>query len=305
VLRASTSLLKYVEKQQEKEAPTNLLADDAQTVYLVIGVKKLSLQMKHKPYRIPLKVPIYDEASSVCLFTKNNDGAHIEKLQSLNIPQIKEIISLAQLKTEYKAYEARRLLLARHELFLADDRVLGDLPEALGVKFFKAKKLPSPVNLQAGNLKAEMEKALGCTYFRQNKGTCNAVKVGTSGMSAADLADNIAGAAELVVQRIPKGWANVQSIGIKTGTSLTLPIYNTLPTSATAIGETGALVQDMEQASDNEEDEDDGKKRKAKKQASEDAAPAKGKKSRKSPLSRSKADNLVKAFAAKRSSTKA
>ncbi|KAJ1733615.1 proteasome-interacting protein cic1 [Coemansia biformis] len=302
VLRASESLLKYAEKQQEKDAPTNLLADEEQPVHLIVSVKKLALRMQHKPYRIPLKTPLYGESSSVCLFTKNNDEAHIEKLQNLKIPQIKAIVSMAQLKTEYKAYEARRLLLSTHDLFLTDDRVIAALPEALGVKFFKAKKLPAPVNLKATNLKNEMEKALSCTYFRQNKGTCNALKVGMTSMSASDLADNIVSAADMVAKCIPKGWDNIQSVGIKTGTSLTLPVYNALPNGATAIGDSGAVLEEVAQ-----DEEGEGAKKRAKKQKSEDASAdaAKAKKSRKSPLSRSKADSLVKAYASKRAATKA
>ncbi|KAJ2077392.1 proteasome-interacting protein cic1 [Coemansia sp. RSA 988] len=290
VVKASTSLLKYAKKQQESEEPTNLLADEEQPVHLIVSVRKLSTKMRHKPYRIPLHAPLYDESSSVCLITKNNDEAHVEKLTNLKIPQIKEVISMLQLRTEYKAYEARRLLISTHDLFLTDDRVINSLPEALGVKFFKSKKLPAPVNLKASNLKEEMNRALSCTYFRPTKGTCNAVKIGMTSMSASDLAKNIEIATELIAKCIPKGWDNIQTIGIKTGTSLTLPIFNSLPSAPMAIGASGAHVETMPsteaKAEEEEEKKSDPKKRKAKKV-------------------RSNPGELVKEFAKKRATAKA
>ncbi|KAJ2778349.1 proteasome-interacting protein cic1 [Coemansia javaensis] len=299
---ASESLIKHAREKQEQDAPTNLLADDAQLVYLIVGVKSVAAQMQHKPRRIPLKAPLYGESSSVCLITKSNDEAHVEKLRALKVPQIKEIVSMAQLKTEYKAFEARRLLLATHDLFLADDRIINSLPAALGVKFFKAKKLPAPVNLKAANLRAEMDKALSCTYFRQNKGTCNAIKVGLTTMPAADLADNIASAADLVAQHIPKGWDGIQSIGIKTGTSLTLPVYNALPNAATGIGASGATVETVALDADASDEPEAPEEKPAKKAKKQPAPKAKG--ARKSPLTRTKADSMVKAFANKHSAAK-
>ncbi|KAJ2631891.1 proteasome-interacting protein cic1, partial [Coemansia sp. RSA 1694] len=277
VVQAADALIKYSEKRRESQAATNLLADDVDTVFLTITVKKMPTGARHKPYRIPLRVPVYNESSSVCLITKNNSEAHIETLKKLKIPQIKEIITLLQLKTEYKAYEARRLLLSTHELFLTDDRVVKSLPELLGVKFFKAKKLPAPVNLLAKDLQREVTKALSCTYYRPATGTSSTLKIGTTAMSAAHLADNIEAAMEYVPKCIQKEWENIQSIGIKTGTSLTLPIYNALPNPAGIIDTTISVSTKVSNKASKVDAEDN-------KEQSAEAPPAK--KSKKSPLSR-------------------
>ncbi|KAJ2749119.1 proteasome-interacting protein cic1 [Coemansia pectinata] len=279
VVQAAGALLKYTEKRRDSEAATNLLADDVETVFLTITVKKMPTGSRHKPYRIPLRVPVFNESSSVCLITKNNTEAHVETLKKLNIPQIKEIITLYQLKTEFKAYEAKRLLLSTHELFLTDDRVVKSLPELLGVKFFKNKKLPAPVNLLAKDLQREVSKALSCTYYRPANGTSSTLKIGTTALSAAHLADNIEAAMEYVPKCVEKGWDNIQSIGIKTGTSLTLPIYNALPNPAGVINTT---ISTATKASS-----------KAAKEVVEDKsaeAPPPAKKSKKSPLSREKTE---------------
>ncbi|KAI8323907.1 ribosomal protein L1, partial [Martensiomyces pterosporus] len=226
VLKASKALLTYVENRKNGEDSSDLLGDEKQVVQLIIGVKKLSAKGRHKPYRIPLRVPLYDESSEVCVFTKASDKEHLERIKNLGVPQIKEAISILQLKHDYKPYEARRQLLDSYDLFLADDRIIKSLPEALGTKFFTKKKLPSPVDLTAKNVKSEISKALSCTYFSPTKGTCSAVKVGTTDMTAEQLAQNIESAAEAIAERIPKKWDNIQSLSIKTGKSLALPIYN-------------------------------------------------------------------------------
>ncbi|KAJ1899695.1 proteasome-interacting protein cic1 [Kickxella alabastrina] len=274
VLKASTALLKHIEKKKESDEATNLLADETEQVHLIMSVKKLSTKERHKPYRISLRTPMYEETASVCLIVKPTQTEYVEKLMAFGIPQIKEIVTMDQLKKKYKSYESKRQLLAMHDLFLADDRVLASLPELLGVKFFNAKKLPAPVNLMAKDQKKELTKALSCTFYRQTKGTCNAIKVGLTSMAATQLADNIEDVVAAVSQLVPKKWENIQSIGIKTGTSLTLPIYNALPMPPTVITDSSAARTVVDQAKT-----------------------ASGKKTKKSPMSRTAADKAIVAAA--------
>ncbi|KAJ1956732.1 proteasome-interacting protein cic1 [Dipsacomyces acuminosporus] len=284
VLKASNALLNHVKNKQEEEAGSNLFAEEKQAVQLIVGVKKFAGKARHKPYRIPLSAPLYDESAEVCLFTKIGDKAHREKLMSLGIPQLKEVISIYQLKHDYKSYEVRRQLLGSYDLFLADDRIIRSLPEALGVKFFAKKKLPSPVDIAAGNIKKEITKAISCTYFTPTKGTCAAIKIGTTEMTPKQLAENIETAVSAIVERIPKKWENVQSLSIKTGDSLSLPIYNSLPDNAEAIAS----------KDDEPSKEAEAKPKKTKRPASDEASAAtkeeapQQKKSKKSPLSREK-----------------
>ncbi|KAJ2356861.1 proteasome-interacting protein cic1 [Coemansia erecta] len=300
VAKAVNSLLAHTKKQEQSEESTNLLANDVQPMHLIVTVKKISAKSRHKPYRIPLRNCLYDESSSVCLIIKNHDEEHVEKLKNLGFPAIKEIVSMLDLKTKYNGFETKRQLMNAHDLFLTDDRVIGSLPKALGGKFYQLKKTPAPVNLRAKNLRREIEKALKCTYYRAAKGSCNAVRVGTTDMSAVHLIENVEGALECLVEHIPKNWDNIQSVGIKTGTSLTLPIYNALPEAAKVIGKVNTdTAVDADEAMDVSEDEGEEETKKPKKiKASKVAEPTK--KSKKSPLSQSKAKSIVKAHAKKR-----
>jgi len=119
------------------------------------------------------------------------------------------------------------MLLKENGLFLADDRVIPLLPKLLGKIFFNAKKQPIPVCLRRKDLKGELERAVSCTYFHQNQGTCSSVKIGVMGQhSSAQLLQNLSTALPHVVKNIRENWDNIQSIHIKTSSSASLPIWS-------------------------------------------------------------------------------
>ena len=55
------------------------------------------------------------------------------------------------------------------------------------------------------------------------------VKVAHTAMDADEMVDNIMAAADGVAARIPKKWANIQALHIKTPDSVALPIFASLP----------------------------------------------------------------------------
>ncbi|KAJ1951476.1 proteasome-interacting protein cic1 [Linderina pennispora] len=286
VLKASKALLTHAKQRSEKEDSSNLLADEKETVILQLGLKRFNNRSRHKPYRIPLRTAIYDSDSQVCLFTKDDSKEYAAKIMALGVPQIKEVISIKKLKHDHKAYEAKRRVLTSYDLFLTDDRILNSLPKALGTKFFQRKKLPFPVNLDASDLKKELSKAIGSTFYSPTTGTTSVVRVGSTEMTADQLAENIECAVEAIAARVPKGWKNVQSLHIKTGKSLALPIYNSLPEEAEAIARiAGASAAKKAEAEDEESDEEvDASEESEEEEEEEEQMPAK--KLRKSPLSR-------------------
>lgn len=50
------------------------------------------------------------------------------------------MVGLEKLKGKFKPFEARRALMREHELFLADERVMGLMPQLLGKVFYDSKK---------------------------------------------------------------------------------------------------------------------------------------------------------------------
>ena len=57
----------------------------------------------------------------------------------------------------------------------------------------------------------------------------SAIKIGTTGFTADQITENVVTALESIVNNIPQKWRNVQSIHLKTTSSVALPLYNSLP----------------------------------------------------------------------------
>jgi len=79
------------------------------------------------------------------------------------------------------------------------------------------------------NVKRELEAAVGSSFLHLGAGNCFAVKVGRISFSSAEVAENVMLALSQILARVPSGAPNVQSVHIKTATSVALPLYNSLP----------------------------------------------------------------------------
>ena len=119
----------------------------------------------------------------------------------------------------------------------------------------RSRRQPIPVALQRKDLKAELERAVASTYLNVTTGTSlcvslprpsarlplaasdaptlpsrSSVKIGsTSQHSAAELGANLRAVLPYIATRIPAApstFANVQSLHLKSSTSVSLPIYN-------------------------------------------------------------------------------
>ena len=137
-----------------------------------------------------------------------------------------EIIPLRELKVEYKQYEAKTALCHRFDKFIVDERILRLVPKFLGKPMFKRKRFPVPVNLNAGDLKAEITKAIQTAVLPLNHhGTCSMINVGNESMKSAHVADNVLGVAGALARRYPGGWKNIRSIVVKCENTTSVPIH--------------------------------------------------------------------------------
>lgn len=236
VQKAVAALLKYVVSQ--KEGSKDLLEDE-EYIYLNIALKKTPQPPKNpSPILLPLPHPIYDvENAEVCLFVKDHKGEGHKgaklRVKQEKIAGVAKVIGLSKLKGKYEPFEAKRQLCNSYDLFVADDRVVPSLPKLIGKSFFKKKKVPIPVNLQARDWSAQIQKALSGTYLNKNGGNCLSIRVGKSSMSQEDCAENIVATVVSALEHIPKKWLNVQALHLKSVNSVALPIYQTLPAEQT------------------------------------------------------------------------
>jgi ribosome biogenesis protein UTP30 len=70
---------------------------------------------------------------------------------------------------------------------------------------------------------------------------------GNTAMSVEKLVENILAISENAVPKIPRQWANIQNVGIKTPDSVSLPIYNKTPESLMEIAKMAGLKSPKEQ----------------------------------------------------------
>lgn len=170
------------------------------------------------------------------------------------------MIGLSKLKARYKSYESRRQLLAEHEVFLADDRIITLLPKILGKIFYDhSSKRPIPVNFQpsksqrkesssSGTLLTtqsqklgsnsavsvatplhfakEIERTLSCAQVYLSPTVTSSVRVGLSSFTPEQLTENVKTVVDGMVERfVTKKWRNVRAIHIKGPNTMALPVW--------------------------------------------------------------------------------
>ncbi|KAF9050800.1 ribosomal protein L1 [Hymenopellis radicata] len=209
---AIKALHEFQSKKDAQLAESELLPGKEQTIWLNVAVKKISAEKKLMPVRIPIVHPLIDpRTTGVCLITKDPQRDYKDLLEDKGIKFVSRVIGISKLKGKFKPFEARRLLLKEHGLFLADDRVIPLLPKLLGEKWFQAKKQPIPVTLTRKDLKKELEYAISSTYMNQNRGTNTAIKIGTITHTPEQVLANLKTALPVIAQRIKGGWDNIQA----------------------------------------------------------------------------------------------
>merc|ERR1740122_842695 len=223
-----------------QDGKKNLFESEGEKITLQISGIKLPRINDSQIIKIRLPHTPMPPSRDVCLIVKDlekgikpDHEATVEHFQSLladkGINQITQVISLRELKVEYKQYEAKTQLCHRFDLFLADARIIRLLPQFLGKPFYKRKKLPIQVDLNCKDLKGEMERALNTvTLPLKHTGSCSSVSVGYSSLSKGQLLENTLAVLKTVVDKYPGGWPNVRSVYVKSQSTPSLPLYVTL-----------------------------------------------------------------------------
>lgn len=233
IAKAVESLFKW-ERSRKLQRDKPLLLEDDKLLYLVIALKKIPEENRVNPYQIPVPHPLFclDGSQDVCLFVNDLKGLKQkevkQKLAAQNIP-IAKVIGLSKLRTDYKAFEAKRKLCGSFDLFLADKSVLPFLPKLLGKNFFRKKKHPIPVDLRKKDWKKQVEAACGSVFLYIKGGSCCVVKVGRLSQTKDEVVENTAAVLLGVSSSIPKKWKNIRSLYLKTLDSVPLPLYQVLP----------------------------------------------------------------------------
>lgn len=191
--RALRALLKHHESSgADKE---QLLGNDLD-IQVQFTLGRIPGNPSPKPIRIDLphplvKVPSMNDEDDddddnnlqdveVCLIVKESSKPWIQDLISkfpIQLGCIKKVLGLQSLRTKHKSFTQKRELLAKYDVFMADDRILPMLTKALGSKFFEKKKQPIPIRLTREEaLPFAVQKCLRGTFMYLGSGTCLTVK---------------------------------------------------------------------------------------------------------------------------------
>lgn len=250
-LKAIDELKKYLERskvEKPKSDKKDLFedADDASedhdentNLFVKFEFKKyVSNRAVLKPKIIQLTKPYLKENKDLktCLFIRDGmvqSEADLSKIESAEIPTLKKILTLKQLKTIYKTYEKRYELLDEYDVFVTDDSILSSLPNTLGKPFYhETPKSPvavrvafnkTPKELSIPTLLNQIEKVLNSTAYLPPVGFELSLCVGSlnSKFTAEDLLNNI----NDVLKQFPK--EGVVTVGLKTTKLPTLPLFYT------------------------------------------------------------------------------
>lgn len=232
--------MKKIEKkwtENETSKPKLFEEEKSPNVYLQVCLKKIP-KMNSKSIKVFLPNPFIKEVTDVCLITgdldKKNPRADPEEtvryyknlLEQHQIDSVTEIISLRELFTEYKQYEARRKLCNAYDIFLTDRKIFSSVISALGKDAITRGKVPRKINIAAKNLKQEITNTLAYTVccFRGRGSVCS-ICIGNISQSKDELVENILAVVDKFAAVIPGNWENIRRLHIKCSRSLAIPIY--------------------------------------------------------------------------------
>lgn len=219
-----------------------------------------------KPGKIPIPHSLNASPSlSICLITADPQRSVKNIVTDTSFPahlssRIERVIGYSKLKDRYKSFESRRQLLAEHDVFLADDRIIMRLVNTLGKVFYKSSKRPIPVRIAEiekvdgkkvkkdpkvrnarkvegeGDKESafatpaivakEIEKALNCAPVHLAPATTAAIRVGSSKFSAQQVAENVEAVVKGLTDKfVTKGWRNIKALHIKGANTMAMPIW--------------------------------------------------------------------------------
>ncbi|KAL9260829.1 Ribosomal L1 domain-containing protein [Drosera capensis] len=228
ITRAITALQKWRHTKSQSSKPKLLPSDEF--FYLTLTLKEIPPKSRTNALTIPLPHPLRSPDAESCLIIDDRKGRLTsreakDRVAAEGVP-VSKVVRLSKLRSDYKAFEAKRKLCDSYDMFVADKRVVPLLGKALGKVFYKKKKIPVPVELERkgkGAWKEEVERVLGSGLLYLGTGTCSVMKVGNVEMGVEEVVDNVVAAVDGAVKVVRKMWGDVRSVHLKLAESLALP----------------------------------------------------------------------------------
>lgn len=226
--------------------------------YLVFSLNKVKDKFIHtlKGRRIEVPFPFQKLSNEldICMLTTETDESKLKEIvkhDNNNLKGVKRVLTRQKVLKIYPSSKKKKDLSMLHDIFLVDTRIAQSMPATLGKYFLKGSKqfrtvrliskdykyipdyLPRDDNQKptvtedVEELRENIKYAIEGTYFYP-RGSCATIKVGRFGMKETEVYENIVS----VIAGVAgwnDGFENILSVSLKTGNSLALPLFSTLP----------------------------------------------------------------------------
>lgn len=138
-----------------------------------------------------------------------------DKLREADVNNIREVMTVRQLRDEYSTYEGKRKLAKRIDLVLAHTSVFKNLSTILGREFYKKKKFVLGINCDSNDLAGAIRLALMKTVLNISKnGRTSTLPIGHDNLSAPELTENVNKIANWLMRQFPGGWENISKLSV-------------------------------------------------------------------------------------------
>lgn len=274
---AIKALLQYEKKDSSSSGKANLFSEfETKSILLQVEFNHYGTTLKNiKPVRVKIPHSFYKQSNhressdyefNIAIVTKSDDkeavANYFSQLTSSNAPATSAsgksflplnyaknitVISLNDIKRDYKEYNSRKSLLKQFTHFYADANIILYLYNLLGKVFREHNRYPvplyynsTPVNKEDGESKpvsrnvdfAQIVKELhkniyDSTYLYYHQKNIQ-FKIGYSNMPVREVAENILyGLAFLLEHKLSHGqWTSIKAIYLRTKDSPALPVYS-------------------------------------------------------------------------------
>lgn len=248
VTRAVEGLLAFEKKKADESGSKSLVGDYSKPVFAVVQLKKEIGKPVVKPVRVKIPYSFFapdENDDSICLFCRTEDKATIvEFLDKNSVEGLRKVVSLNDVKKEFKQLQDRKKLFKEHTHFLCDMRIVSHLYNLLGKTFLsRHSNSPVPIDYETVHgLPAAVNQSVSSSYMHL-KGNNITIKLGTTIMSSKHVVKNVEQGLEFAVNKFQGGWKSVMNIHVKTSDSPSLPIFTKVQSESFLFVESEAKKQ--------------------------------------------------------------
>jgi hypothetical protein len=231
--KAVKALLKFEAKRVSEQNSTKLIDGHAKPILVQFQLKRPVKTPVIRPVRVKIPHSLFDadtdgEGHSVCLFCRSEDKAMLESTLEQNpIDGVTAVVSIDQVKKNFKAFKERKELFSQYSHFICDNRIFSHLNNLLGKVFSRRNNHPIPIEISkmARFEKSVMNSIHNSTYMHLS-GQNITVRMGLTCMDSAEVVANVQQGIRTVVEKIGCGWGGILSVYIKSSDSPALPLHN-------------------------------------------------------------------------------